>query len=145
MGLNHRTCNTILSCWAKSGSPEHAEAFLEETMQQNKHNLIPDIVSYNTIIHGYARLGNLNRALELFTRLLEGSLSKTNSSSLFSSEDQKSLLPEPNSRTFTSILIALSKKKTIESAKEAETLLLKMQELHDPPYNLDTRPTRITY
>jgi pentatricopeptide repeat protein len=133
--VNIRTCNTILNCWTKSGNPDRAESFMEETMS---HYVAPDIVSYNTIINGYARLGNLNRSLELLTRLLDGSLiSNTNNNSL--------LLPKPNSRTFTSILTALSREKTAKAAEEAETLLLQMQELYDSPYNLDTRPNIITY
>merc|ERR1719491_1085716 len=94
----------------------------------------PDIISYNTIINGYARLGNLNRCLEILTRLLDDSL--------LSNTD--SLLPKPNSRTYTSILTALSRETTAKAAEEAENLLLQMQELHDL-YNLDTRPNVITY
>jgi len=133
--LNLLTCNTILNCWTKAGHPDHAESFLEETMLE-KHQIIPDIVSYNTIIHGYARLGNLERALELLTRLLEDSLS---------GQQQPTRYPKPNVRTFTSILIALSKEHTINAAEEAERLLLQMQELSDAPYNLSTRPNTVTY
>eukprot|EP00536_Pseudo-nitzschia_multiseries_P012335 jgi/Psemu1/326771/estExt_fgenesh1_pg.C_4660016 len=133
--LNLLTCNTILNCWTKSGHPDRAEIFLEETMLQ-KHQVIPDIVSYNTIIHGYARLGNLERALELLTRLLEVSLT---------GEQQPRRYPKPNVRTFTSILIALSKEHSINAAEEAERLLLQMQELNDAPYNLNTRPNTVTY
>merc|ERR1711957_301021 len=98
-------------------------------------NVPPDIVSYNTLINGYARLGNLDRSLEILTRLLDDSLLSNNNS----------LLPKPNSRTYTSILTALSRKMTVKAAEEAENLLLQMQELHDPPHNLDTRPNVITY
>lgn len=133
--LNLLTCNTILNCWTKSGNPERAEMYLEKTMRE--HNLVPDTVSYNTIIHGHAQLGNLDRALELLTRLLEDSLTNSHATD--------KLYPKPNVRTFTNILIALSKEKTIKAAEEAEGLLLRMQDLNDPPYNLDTRPNNITY
>ena len=136
--LNLLTCNTILNCWTKSGDPDRAEIYLEETMQE--HNVIPDAVSYNTIIHGHARLGNLDRALELLTRLLDDAL--TNSST---TDNTQQLYPKPNVRTFTNILVALSKEKTVKAAEEAERLLLRMQELNDPPYNLDTRPNNVTY
>ena len=139
--LNLLTCNTILNCWTKSGDPDRAEIYLEETMQE--HNMVPDTVSYNTIIHGHAQLGNLGRALELLTRLLDDAL--TNSHIVDASKHQRSLYPKPNVRTFTNILIALSKEKTVKAAEEAERLLLRMQELNDPPYNLDTRPNNITY
>uniref|UniRef100_A0A7S0UGU6 Pentacotripeptide-repeat region of PRORP domain-containing protein n=1 Tax=Pseudo-nitzschia delicatissima TaxID=44447 RepID=A0A7S0UGU6_9STRA len=108
-----------------------------------EHNVVPDTVSYNTIIHGHARLGNLDRALELLTRLLDDAL--TNSQNTDRSRHQGSLYPKPNVRTFTNILIALSQEKTVKAAEEAEHLLVRMQELNDPPYNLDTRPNTITY
>ena len=133
--VNIRTCNTILNCWTKSGNPDRAESFMEETMS---HYETPDIVSYNTIINGYARLGNLNRSLELLTRLLDDSL-------ISDYNNNSSLLPKPNSITFTSILTALSREKTVKAAEEAEKLLLQMQELTDSPYNLDTRPNIVTY
>ncbi len=136
--LNLLTCNTILNCWTKSGDPDRAELYLEETMQE--HNVVPDIVSYNTIIHGHARLGNLDRALELLTRLLDDALANSQNT-----DRSRQLYPKPNVRTFTNILIALSQEKTVKAADEAERLLLRMQELNDPPYNLDTRPNTITY
>ena len=136
--LNLLTCNTILNCWTKSGDPDRAELYLEETMQEQ--NVVPDTVSYNTIIHGHAQLGNLDRALELLTRLLDDAL--TNSGT---KDHSTQLYPRPNVRTFTNILVALSKEKTVKAAEEAERLLLRMQELNDPPYNLDTRPNTITY
>ena len=136
--LNLLTCNSILNCWAKSGDPDRAELYLEETMQE--HNVVPDTVSYNTIIHGHAQLGNLDRALELLTRLLDDALTNSRTA-----DHSTQLYPRPNVRTFTNILVALSKEKTVKAAEEAERLLLRMQELHDPPYNLDTRPNTITY
>jgi len=136
--LNLLTCNTILNCWTKSGDPDRAELYLEETMQE--HNVVPDTVSYNTIIHGHARLGNLDRALELLTRLLDDALGNSQTK-----DRSRQLYPKPNVRTFTNILIALSQEKTVKAAEEAERLLLRMQELNDPPYNLDTRPNTITY
>jgi len=139
--LNLLTCNTILNCWTKSGNPDRAEIYLEETMRE--YDVVPDTVSYNTIIHGHAQLGNLDRALELLTRLLEDSLSNSNATD--KSEQRRSVYPKPNVRTFTNILIALSKSNTIKAAEEAEILLLRMQELNEPPYNLDTRPNTITY
>jgi len=134
--LNLLTANTVLNCWTKSGHPDRAELFLDETMIE-KHRVVPDIISYNTVIHGYAKLGNLDRALELLTRLLEDSL--------VSEEQQHRRYPKPNVRTFTSVLIALSKEHTVEAAQQAERLLLQMQELNDAPYNLKTRPNNITY
>lgn len=139
--LNLLTCNTILNCWTKSGNPDRAEIYLEETMR--KHNVVPDTVSYNTIIHGHSKLGNLERALELLGRLLEDSLSNCHAKD--KSKHRRSLYPKPNVRTFTNIFIALSKENTIKAAEEAEGLLLRMQELNEPPYNLDTRPNSVTY
>lgn len=133
--LNLLTCNTILNCWTKSGNPDRAEIYMEETMQQ--HNVVPDIVSYNTIIHGHAQLGQFDRAQELLRRILEDVLTNSHATN--------KLYPKPNTRTFTSILFILSKEKTIKAAEDAEGLLLRMQALSQPPYNLDTRPNFITY
>ena len=132
--MNLVTCNTILNCWTKSGNPNRAEAFLKEVIRDC--NVRPDIISYNTIINGYSKLGNLSRSLEILAGLLNDDLP------LHETDD---ILPKPNSRTFTSILTALSKEKTVEAAEEAENILLQMQELHDSPHNLDTRPNIITY
>ena len=114
-----------------------------------EQNTVPDIVSFNTIIHGHAQLGNLDRALELLTRLLEDST--TNIQAVGKTKQQKRVkqqkraYPTPNVRTFTNIIFALSKKKTIEAVDDAERLLLQMQELNEPPYNFDTRPNNVTY
>ena len=138
--LNLLTCNTILNCWTKSGNPDLAEIFLEEKMRE--HNVVPDVVSYNTIIHGHAQLGNLDRALELLTRLLEDNVSNFEATN--KSKQRRSLYPKPNVRTFTNIIVALSKEKTVKAAEEAEGLLLRMQELNEPPFNWDTRPNIVT-
>ena len=106
------TCNTVISCLTSAGQPEKAEEFLEKTMK-NEIGVTPDMISYNTLIHGYAMHNEMPRALAI----LDGLLSTSSLS--------------PNIRSFTSILTALSRMKTLESAKQAEEFLFQMQELHD--------------
>lgn len=81
--------NTVLSTVAKSGNPTRAEALLERmyslssmltsTKQANLHyddqaslSLIPDRISYNTVIDGYAKIKNKEEhILKLITTMEE--------------------------------------------------------------------------
>lgn len=125
--LNLLTCNTVLNCWSKVRKPEEVERLLSKMIQMG---LSPDIVSYNTVIQTHARAGNADRPQELLELLLSSSPSEK--------------LPKPNTRTFTSVVTALSRLKKLEAAELAQLLLIKMQELHDDQ-GLDTLPNIITY
>lgn len=123
--LNLRTCNTVLKCWARARDPHTAK---KKVLDRMPHwGVAPDTVSYNTVMQAYARNGDAKQAEELLGYLLS----------------PKSEI-QPNFRTFTATLTALSKQKTFQAAKRAETLFLKMQELHEK-HNMDTRPDIFSY
>lgn len=123
--LNLRTCNTVIKCWARARDPRAAESKVLDRMTH--WGVPPDIISYNTVIQAFARKGDAKQAEKLLGYLLSPS-SKI----------------QPNVRTFTATLTALSKQKTVQAAERAETLLLKMQELHEE-HNMDTCPDLFTY
>eukprot|EP00980_Cylindrotheca_fusiformis_P028077 scaffold22578_cov164-Cylindrotheca_fusiformis.AAC.3 len=124
--LNLLTCNTVLKCWASANDPNTARKRVLDRMVQ-EWGVAPDVISYNTVIQAFARKGDIAQAEELLDSLLSPS-----------SEVQ------PNFRTFTAVMTALSKQKTVQAAKRAEALLWKMQELHKEK-NMDTCPNVYTY
>ena len=128
---NLKTCNTVLNCWAKANCPSKARDALER--MKTSWGVLPDIVSYNTIIHAYARLGKADEASELLEMLVAANLNSRNSS-----------LPTPTKYTFASMILALSKQKTIQAAERAEALLLQMVELHESK-RWDTHPNVVAY
>lgn len=157
------TCNAVLNCWTRAGRPVEAEAFLKRMMTELF--VQPDKVSFNTVIHGYAQHGNSQRALDLLQLMLRDNLQDLGfygddnadtadggfggyKNAFFGIEPSlaSSLrLARPNTRTFTSILFALSREGTQDAAEQAEDLLLQMKELSDEPYEWDTRPSVVTY
>jgi pentatricopeptide repeat protein len=127
-------CNIVLSIWVKAGRPQEAEDFLENYMVQDYR--VFDIISYNTVIQGYCNAENcLNRAIELLEKMTHPG--PTNDSFTLP-------LPNPNTRTFTSILTALAKEKTVNAAMQAEEMILEMQELYENR-KMDTQPNVFSF
>jgi pentatricopeptide repeat protein len=129
------TCNTVLSCWVKAGRPSDAELFHDHILKQD-WRIQPDIVSYNTLIQGHCNSNDLDKAIEILKFLLD--------SSVVSGSLPSARVSLPNVRTFTPILSCLARQRTLHSARQAEELVLQMQDLHDSR-NLDTMPTSFTY
>jgi pentatricopeptide repeat protein len=159
---NSHTCNTVLKCWTRAGHLDEAETFIKTMVSDI--GVQPDNVSLNSLIHGHVHCGDSQRALDLLHMMLRDNLQDFG---LYSSDDTESInignlkatlfgidskielssirLPRPNTRTFTAILSALAREGTTEAAKEAEDLLMQMQELNKEPYNFDTCPSVISY
>lgn len=126
--LNAVTCNTVIKCWTRSNNPAAAKENVLHRMLDWR--VSPDVVSYNTIIQSYARLGMVQEAEDLFHELLHSA-----------SDDSE---VTPNSRTFTAMMMALSTKKSIQSAEKAEYLLATMIQKHQED-EWDTMPDIYTY
>jgi pentatricopeptide repeat domain-containing protein 1 len=123
--LNLRTCNTVMKCWDRAKDPKSAHTKVLNKMEE--WGVLPDIVSYNTVIQAYSRRGDVKRAETLLNHLLAPSSSV-----------------EPNSRTFSALLSGLAKQKTVEAAEQAETLLVQMKELQEER-NLNTHTDLFIY
>ena len=66
--------NSLILAYTKTGEPWKGEALITE--MREKLGMQPDVVCYTTLIHGYARLNNLDKCWELYqqcsTRELPG-------------------------------------------------------------------------
>ena len=124
--LNIRTCNTVLKCWARAKRPAEAEKQVLNRMAR-EWDVFPDIVSYNTVIQAYARKGDAKRADYILQQLLSPSSNI-----------------RPNTRTFTGILNALARQRTVQSAEKAEELLKEMQDLYETQ-KMNTQPDLYAY
>ena len=111
----------MINCWAKAQLPHRAEQVLKEMTTR------ADIVSYNTVIQAYSRVGNVDQAQAILETLIDDNS-----------------LPNPNTRTFTALMAALCKNPNPQSAEHAESLLWRMQDLHDQ-HGWATLPNVVTY
>ncbi|CAJ1967450.1 unnamed protein product [Cylindrotheca closterium] len=127
--LNPVTCNTVIKCWTRAKNPDAAKEKVLDRMVDWR--VSPDIVSYNTIIQSYARMGMAVEAEGLFNELLSSASSATSE-------------VIPNSRTFTAIMMALSTQKSVPSAEKAEELLAVMIQKHKEE-QWNTSPDIYTY
>ena len=55
--------NNLLVCYAKLSKPQECEQVLREMIADG---LVPDVVSYTTLIDAYKRAGNLDKCWEIF-------------------------------------------------------------------------------
>jgi pentatricopeptide repeat protein len=118
------TCNAILKCWCQARQPEAAEDFLQQMLHWD---MAPDIVSYNTVIACYGKLGNVPACTAWLSKMAQ----------------PESPFPTPNTRTVTAVITALSKRGTEEAAEEAEAWFMHMQEWHSE-WGWDCSPNQVT-
>lgn len=118
------TCNAILKCWCQARQPEVAEDFLQQMLQWD---MSPDIVSYNTIIACYGKLGNVDACTAWLSKMAQ----------------PESPFPSPNTRTVTAVITALSKRGTKDAAEQAEAWFMHMQEWH-ADWGWDCSPNQVT-
>mmetsp|Transcript_121 Transcript_121/g.202 ORF Transcript_121/g.202 Transcript_121/m.202 type:complete len:563 (-) Transcript_121:271-1959(-) len=132
------TYNAVISTLANSiditeRTADRAQALLSEMMEPSMDNLKikPNINTFASVIHAWARLGNGHRAEELVLQMqklhLEGTL------------DIK-----PNTVIFSTVIDAWSKSDDPHSAKRADAILRRMQLLNDSG-NVDVSLDRICY
>jgi pentatricopeptide repeat protein len=56
--------NSVVTAYVKSRKPVEAEHFVNE--MREKHGVLPDCVSYTTLIDGYRLVNNIDKCWELF-------------------------------------------------------------------------------
>ena len=106
-------CNMVLNAWARKYNGVRAAAFFEERIKE------PDAVSYNTVINAFAKQGQLEKAEEWASTLVD-SFVKISVESL-----------RPQQATFTVLLAAWRRSKHPDAAERAEKILKQMQEFYD--------------
>ena len=122
---NIQTVNFCINAWAhcssETDSPSRAEAILENlnTLQTSAGiltNLVPDSVSYNSIIKAYANAGNAQRAEAILETMVQ----------LYESTGDVKIKPDLIS--YSSVLNAYAKAAARDpsSSKKSEEILLKM-------------------
>ena len=126
--VNLTTYNSVLNIWAKSRDHDagtRAEKILEKMVEDE--GVVPDIISFNTVLHAFSHRGQLYRAEALLERML--------------TDDT---LPFPNTRSFSSVLTTLARSGLSNAADRATLILIRMQELHDEE-QLDCKPNTQCY
>jgi pentatricopeptide repeat protein len=135
---NIMSYNMVLDCWAQSArpgqhyAPERAEALLQ-AMTSSSSSVTPTDRSYNTVIAAYSRAGDAHKAEKLLKKMIEA-------------YQGGNVNVKPDVRTFSSVLAAYVRlatsiatgtenprervKATMDIAERAESLLRRMQELH---------------
>jgi pentatricopeptide repeat protein len=122
--------NTLIHFFAKSRRIEQAEALLGSM----KNSKMADRITYTSLISAHANIGNATRALALLQEL-EG---------LY--EDSKNERYLPTTKTFASVLYAISRSKGFPYAiDEAERLLNRLFELYDATDNVEVVPNTVVY
>ena len=106
-------CNMVLNAWSKKNNGSRAAAFFENRIKE------PDDVSYNTVINAFAKQGQLEKAEEWASALIDS----------FTKNPVESLRPKQS--TFTVLLAGWRRSKHPEAAERAQKTLEQMLELHE--------------
>jgi len=106
------TYTSVVKAWLQDGNLSRAEEILHllEKYAAEDHELQPDVVLYNTILHGYVRAGQAQKAQDLLSSML----------------DEQSGV-QPSERSFAMVISAWAKQGRTDNA---ESVLLLMHKLH---------------
>ena len=134
--------NVALHCFAISGNPQKAQDTLHEMRQSAGAEV--DIVSYNTCLNAWARLGEAARAETLFLDLF--SVVDPQSHDSTRPPGNKRGRPEvldkkrirPDVQSFGIMLNAWAKQNSIAAAEHTEAILRHMDHTGDPQCRPDT-------
>jgi pentatricopeptide repeat protein len=130
--------SAVMNCWAKSGRPEAAEKSLallrrmQSLWKQGHATVRPNVICYNTVMSAYAKQGRAAEAEALLEEMYVDYSINGNESA------------KPTMISFTVVLDAWSKSKSRHAPERAETILMRMIELHQAG-KLDAKPTRVSY
>ena len=89
--------------------------------------VIPNVICYNTVIHGYSKLKRPIEAEEFFCRMLERH------------EQNPLTAPAPNGRTFNAAMSAWAKSGHRDSGRKAQDLLEVIESMNDDRKNIDAQ------
>jgi pentatricopeptide repeat protein len=127
---NKLTYTALINALSKSCQPELAEQILHQMIENNEddednnnneNNLLPDTVTFSSVIDGWSRVASKDRP-EAATRALH------------ILETMKNHAAEgmgPNARTYTSVLTALAKSGTWDACEKAKILVQNMEEVYN--------------
>ena len=114
--------STVMQAWVEHRKPEQAEAWLHELESWRKSQsnaylcgLRPNNIMYTTVLSGWAKVGNAERALDILERQMDD----------FQHGNDEA---QPDVATFNCVLDALAKSKDQSAWKKAETILAQMKE-----------------
>jgi pentatricopeptide repeat protein len=110
---NTITFNTMLNAMARCGMMHEVPQLLQD-MQESSPPVVPDIVTYSTVIKGYCHSGDLDKALELLDHMkIVGDC-------------------QPDEVLYNSLLDGCAKQQRLD---QALVLLAEMKEMKVPPSN----------
>jgi pentatricopeptide repeat protein len=121
---NNLPYNTVIHSWKRSGEGERAENILK---MMRETNVEPDVISYNGVVLAYARNYHKYGYADHGHRVLE-EMEQTNLTM--------------DSFLYNAVMDAHAKSRGHESAKRAESLLIKMEEYGD---DHKAQPNTISY
>ncbi|EEC48787.1 predicted protein [Phaeodactylum tricornutum CCAP 1055/1] len=113
--------NGVISAWGRVGKPDRAHDILRlmDKLQTKCETLVPDSLSYNTVLHAYLRLRNRKSSLEKSLALLKH----------MEEHSVKQPAIKPNAFTYNTLVKCWVQSGHMDSGEESEKLLLKMERL----------------
>ena len=118
--------SNVLGCLAKSDAPNaarRAEAILRYLQENQRPECRPNVVTYTSVIHAWAKRGNTKRALSLLEEMIR----------------QEDEIVAPNDVTFNALLLSIT------DPQQALGVLNEMHGLADTHPTWKCRPTVVTY
>jgi pentatricopeptide repeat protein len=143
--------SAVMNAWASSGHPQagaHAEQVFYEMQEKSKTDpdLAPNTVTYNVLLHTFAKVGNVSGATEILSMMCSGHLSAL--PEVESSNMTKALVKMctvgPDRKSFNAVLNAIAKSKALDAGEQAEKLLALMWSL-SAAGKFDVKPNTVSY
>jgi pentatricopeptide repeat protein len=115
--LDGHCYGAVITAFAKAGKGEHSESILRRLQdlfhETRDERIKPNIVHFNSVIHGYCRQGNIPRAVAIL-RDIQHNLNDVH----------------PDTISFNTILSALASGNDPRAAQKVESFLQEMQQLY---------------
>ena len=122
-----RSYNLVLGTIARERGGIEAERFLESMHQARSSGdtnvPLPDVTSFNVVIDAFASVGDAGRAVAVLEKMEAGVWDR------LADDGGEDALPRPTTRTYTSVLDALSKSNQLDAGDLAEAILCRMSEM----------------
>jgi len=123
------TCNTVMACWANSGSSdagERAQAVIDNMAAK------PNRKSYHAVLLAHAKSGQPSKAQEILNKMQE-----------LWEEGENEM--KPDVRTFTTVMNAWGRSNDPDAASNAHGILERMNKKYDATKDRTIKPNKFSY
>ena len=124
------TYNTVMACWANSGSPDAGERAQDIL---DKMSATPNRKSFNAVLLAHAKSGNPSKAQDTLNKMYEHWEKNGD-------EEMK-----PDVRTYTTVMNAWGRSSLPDAPEKAFEILRKMNENYDVTKDKSIKPNKFSY